>query len=256
MKTFVLSIERATDRHERIKQHLAEMDINFEFFMGVDAKTQTHPYFDLCREQLSLLCAGKTFPNTKKACFVGHWLLWEKCIELGEPILVLEDDAKIVSPHLLSQIEQASDVIEKNGYLKLSGKKRHMEKVSKTTLRKLAHGELVWWHNSVCLMSAYVITPEGAKRLIPNKNKGYYMHTDIYLAAGWLHGVEPISIFPMPVTTNAPDSYIEVEKGTPISKCSWQYLARKCLKCYLTFRRKWHNTSAKSKLLKTYQHGK
>ena len=26
-------------------------------------------------------------------CFLSHWRLWEKCIELNEPILILEDDA-------------------------------------------------------------------------------------------------------------------------------------------------------------------
>ena len=32
-------------------------------------------------------------PDNVAACFASHYLLWEKCVELNEPILILEHDA-------------------------------------------------------------------------------------------------------------------------------------------------------------------
>jgi len=243
MKTYVLTISRAKDRQKKIKEHLDFLNIPFEFFIGIDAATERHPYFDLCRERLALWSTGRRFPNTKKACFVGHWLLWEKCIQLNEPILVLEDDAVILIPDLLELISQCEDVLKINGYLKLSGKNRHIQKTKYTELRILEHNlckKLVWWHQGICLMSAYVMTPEGAKKLMPKKNKGYYLHTDLYLEAVWIHEVEQITPYPLPVTTNAETSFIEVEKGEAIRKISIDYLIRKGIKFYFQLRRWGH----------------
>ena len=40
---------------------------------------------------------GNLGANTIAACFTSHYLLWEKCVELNEPILILEHDAKFES---------------------------------------------------------------------------------------------------------------------------------------------------------------
>jgi GR25 family glycosyltransferase involved in LPS biosynthesis len=33
-----------------------------------------------------------------KGCFLSHYLLWEKCIELNEPIMIFEHDALLIRP--------------------------------------------------------------------------------------------------------------------------------------------------------------
>jgi GR25 family glycosyltransferase involved in LPS biosynthesis len=33
-----------------------------------------------------------------KGCFLSHFLLWEKCLELNEPIMILEHDALMIRP--------------------------------------------------------------------------------------------------------------------------------------------------------------
>lgn len=253
MKTFVLTMDKAKDRQAIISRQLNSLGIEFEFFIGVDGSAEVHPYFARCNERLALYSAGRTFANTKKACFVGHWLLWEKCVELGEPILVLEDDAVIGQSNLMSLLDECADVLERNGYLKLSGKDRHMRRTRYDVLRSLSSGELVRWRDRVCLMSAYVITPAGARRLIPPADSEFYLHTDIYLAASWLHGVEHISILPMPVSTEADFSYIEAERGQAINKLSSAYAMRKLFKAYFACRRFVRNARFRLFELKTYR---
>lgn len=62
-------------------------------------------------------------------CFASHYLLWEKCLELNEPIVVIEDDA---------QLEECFDDSMKNinelqpyGYVRLfvNGRKRPFVKI-------------------------------------------------------------------------------------------------------------------------------
>lgn len=36
--------------------------------------------------------------NGIKGCFLSHYLLWEKCIELDEPIIIFEHDALMIRP--------------------------------------------------------------------------------------------------------------------------------------------------------------
>ena len=40
---------------------------------------------------------GDTSTDPIACCFTSHYLLWEKCIEINEPILILEHDAKFDS---------------------------------------------------------------------------------------------------------------------------------------------------------------
>ena len=35
----------------------------------------------------------RTLTKGEVGCFISHWRLWEECVQKGEPILVLEDDA-------------------------------------------------------------------------------------------------------------------------------------------------------------------
>ena len=42
-------------------------------------------------------------------CFLSHYLLWKKCIDLNEPILILEDDAIITDEFDIEKIEKLTD---------------------------------------------------------------------------------------------------------------------------------------------------
>lgn len=44
---------------------------------------------------------AKQFTPTEKACWYSHYLLWKKCAEMNERILILEHDAMVVDPSLI-----------------------------------------------------------------------------------------------------------------------------------------------------------
>lgn len=49
---------------------------------------------------------GKEFTETEKSCFTSHFLLWEKCVELNEKILVIEHDSIPFNPARLYYNEE------------------------------------------------------------------------------------------------------------------------------------------------------
>jgi hypothetical protein len=51
-----------------------------------------------------------------QGCFLSHWMLWKKCIELNEPIIILEHDAII--QNYWSPIEIDNSVIKLHRYYK------------------------------------------------------------------------------------------------------------------------------------------
>jgi len=89
MKKFVINLERRTDRKEHFIENNKILE-PYEFIKAVDGQNDMSGY--------------KTRPNwidpfqhrpivpAEVACFLSHQKAWKKCVELNEPIMVLEDD--------------------------------------------------------------------------------------------------------------------------------------------------------------------
>jgi GR25 family glycosyltransferase involved in LPS biosynthesis len=102
---FVISLSRSTDRREKFHRYNAEYLPNYAYIEAVDGNK-----IDL--EQLPdyLFTKEMTKYYTKGAigCALSHGILWEKCIELDRPIIVMEDDlivSKDFSNHLQAVME-------------------------------------------------------------------------------------------------------------------------------------------------------
>jgi hypothetical protein len=78
-----------------------------------------------------------------QGCFLSHYILWNRCIDLNEPIVVLEDDAEIVAP--LNKIDTEYDLL-----------KLHKPRLS-------GQSKLGFWAAGAF---AYWLSPEGAKKLV------------------------------------------------------------------------------------------
>lgn len=84
---------------ERCANSCRDHNINFEFFDAIDATSgeiilteeqKTNQYLNLIKLTNTLLSPCEI------ACFISHYLLWCKCIELNEPIIILEHDAVMI----------------------------------------------------------------------------------------------------------------------------------------------------------------
>lgn len=103
MKAFIINLERSLDRKEymqRQNQKLFEKNpslknkLEFIFFKAVDAKNKEYLEFKQHFPWWASWVLGRELSDGEKACFASHYKLWQECIKLDKPIIILEDDVE------------------------------------------------------------------------------------------------------------------------------------------------------------------
>jgi hypothetical protein len=96
-KTFVIAIKGHSVSENQLQDCLSsaeKFNWHVDTFWGVDGRTIND----------NTWATENVFPRLDKptmgkpgvqGCFLSHWALWKKCIEMNEPIIVLEHDAVI-----------------------------------------------------------------------------------------------------------------------------------------------------------------
>ena len=118
MKAFVIAIPDHNDSQlhadkciQSVKDTNSELDI--EKFTAIVPETMwqvdwcwPHTKKKQCPNTGMILKAYKTYDMTKRIAAAGsHYRLWEKCVELNEPIIVLEHDAIFTRQFALFEFE-------------------------------------------------------------------------------------------------------------------------------------------------------
>jgi hypothetical protein len=117
-KTFVIAIKGHAISEAQLKDCLTsaeKFNWNVEVFWGIDGRTITD----------NTWVNEGVFPRLDKptmarpgvqGCFLSHWSLWKKCIELNEPIIILEHDAVIQG--MWQPLEIKKSIIKLHRYYK------------------------------------------------------------------------------------------------------------------------------------------
>ncbi|MGR5336239.1 glycosyltransferase family 25 protein [Vibrio gigantis] len=227
-KIFVINLESSTERKENISRQLRELSLPFELFPAVDGRmSPPHPLLSNYKDELSQNYRAKTLSAGQLGCYASHFLLWEKCVELNQPIIVIEDDALLFRDNFLNFIQDIPELPKQVECVRLFNNKRRkfssysIFECSSTSIHKFTKG-----HMSA---TGYFLTPSGAKKLLNNSNE-WYMAVDIYMDRFWQNEVECYGTA-IPCLTNDPkfDSDIGYEKRT-----STRSLFKKC-------KREWFN---------------
>jgi GR25 family glycosyltransferase involved in LPS biosynthesis len=96
-KTFIIAIKnhkisesQLNDCIESAKKFFWNVDV----FWGVDGRTITNDAW-INEGIFPRLDKDTMFKPGVQGCFLSHWNLWKKCVELDQPIIILEHDAII-----------------------------------------------------------------------------------------------------------------------------------------------------------------
>lgn len=145
MRSFVIylpnytkSVDMATVVIDSGKQH----GWNLELFEGVDGALHSLEDFKISTNQSNAKCRDMMSRPGVQGCFLSHWQLWNKCIQLNEPIGIFEHDIKFLGP---------MPDIQVTGVFKLEG--FHKKKPRPA-------GE--WYEGA----RAYIIHPDAAAQLV------------------------------------------------------------------------------------------
>lgn len=124
-----------------------------------DFKERYH-YTIVERQMIGLADYGKLSRPGVVGCFYSHYALWQKCVELNEPIMIFEDDVKFYRNY---------HPVDFQGVLILSlGKSSFMSEPQRSYLENPSGTPKArkWQNFSMPGASGYVIKPDAALGLI------------------------------------------------------------------------------------------
>jgi len=173
MRKLVLSLQRREDRRKHFIENTNLTD--WEFFDAIDGSL--YDFERLQAEGFSTFKAYRDPGLNRKmtkgeiGCYLSHRALWHKCLELNEPILILEDDAIQQTDY---DKEYYETLVEEYDFIYLNRKEMQEDKVTSIN-NKL---ELPSYPYN---LTAYIITPKAAKLLLRTGRDQHIIPVDEYV---------------------------------------------------------------------------
>ncbi|UTV27905.1 glycosyltransferase family 25 protein [Photobacterium atrarenae] len=190
--TFVVSLARSSDRRQQMQAVLEQAGIPFEFFDAIDGTTSAaFRYSEKAAPEITFKRKGYHLTPAEVACFASHYALWEKCVDLGEPILILEDNISICSD-LKSILTAVMPYIAQCQFIKLTA--THPRKYSAKFKLSKTHS-IGLYHKGTAGTGGYIITPTAAKSFLENAQQ-FIEPIDDYVEKTWRHGIKAYHIYP------------------------------------------------------------
>lgn len=181
---FIINLARSTDRKQRLEPEIAKLQkcgIAVEFSAAVDAKQQGHlKYEDHYNALLTKCFLGRELTEGERGCFASHYSLWEKCVEMNRPIVIMEDDV-----HILDDFAEGLDRIYDSNY----------EYVRLIVLRErnilTLRENFGITYAKVTGTQGYFLTPKAAKKFM-SKAGLWLWPVDLYMDKSYIHKVPNI----------------------------------------------------------------
>lgn len=124
MKVFIINLERSLDRKKHMQRQIQKLfeknpdlknKLEFIFFKAVDAKNKEYLDFKQHFPWWASWALGRELSDGEKACFASHYKLWQECVKIDEPIIILEDDVEF-SDEFLNNGEEYIEELSKSEY--------------------------------------------------------------------------------------------------------------------------------------------
>jgi len=204
----VLNLDRDTERLEHMEKQLAQARVTFTRQSGVlgDAvPAALRPYFfDAAGQPKTTMKRGEI------GCYASHLCALMRVArgELGDAVLIMEDDLTIASD-LIDILVEAQCAAPKNwNILRLSNPSRR----AYVPVAQIGSRRVVCYSKIPNSAGAYLVTPAGARKFLQKGVRGLTLDDD--LRRPWFHEMETYGILPPPIRAGALKSTIDaVEAG-------------------------------------------
>ena len=155
MKKLVISLKRRTDRK---KQFYKNNLTNYQFIEAIDYKRLDNFVVD---EEFRDPFQNRQVLRSEVACFLSHQKAWSTCLNLDEPVIILEDDA-VINQKWDEEYYQA--LINKYDFIYLQRNENEPEKV-------ISIDDKLEIPSYPYNLTGYIIKPSTAKVLLNNIDK-------------------------------------------------------------------------------------
>ena len=95
MQIIVISLKDATERRQHISAQLESLGLSHEFFDACRGDDGYEPFFSNYDPDIYMLHSRRAALPGEIGCFASHLSLWKRCVEIDEPIVILEDDGSL-----------------------------------------------------------------------------------------------------------------------------------------------------------------
>lgn len=164
-RSYLINLDRREDRLENFMKNIEEKKLvfsNLERFSAIDAKTLHDEYINSI---IDISARKGTFGKREYheelngkgsvGCYLSHFTLWRRCLELGQPILIMEDDINFVDG-FMEKLEKISTYLPHEGLTLFNYQfNTRPEKIN----------EYVFKVKHFFGLGFYVITPEFIKKI-------------------------------------------------------------------------------------------
>lgn len=177
-------MKRSVNRRIRMENALNKACIPFDFIEAIDSTVPNFLYSERSNEELTRKRFGYKLVDNEVACFSSHHLAWEKCLEVNEPILILEDNCDLL-PEFFEVFPHFETLVQKYDFLKLAATKPKSFKLISTVNDKI---NVVRFKKRTCGIMGYVLTPHAASSFIKNAIQ-FIEPVDDYMEKPYKHGI-------------------------------------------------------------------
>jgi len=196
---FVISLRESADRRRRVTDQMDAAGLQFTFLDAVDGRAGAHPLLSRFDALAFMIRHGRPSVPGEAGCYASHYLAWQHCIELDQPVVVLEDDF-LLAPDAAERFALAARLAPHFGFLRLEP---FTAKLPKALWADATH-EVVRFLKIPQCATCYQVTPAAARALVEASARFVYP-VDVFIRNQFLHGV-PIHGLVSPPVRRAPDS--------------------------------------------------
>lgn len=186
IKIFVINLATSTQRRANISRQLDALGLDYEVVDAVNGKQEYEQLVAFYDDAASLRRRGKSLTPGQLGCYASHYRLWQRCIALNEPVLILEDDAYLYPQLFLEFIKQHQQLAEKFACVRLFEHKRKHFSSYKTKAMK--HFDVRRYSKGHMSTTGYFLTPKGAQIYLDNSTK-WCFPVDIMMDRFWQTGL-------------------------------------------------------------------
>lgn len=195
---YVISLPGSERRRANAAGRLGSLNIPFEFYDAVsgDAGLCDGSLGGVDREQWLIRC-GREVTTGELGCFASHRNLWRRCVELDRPIMILEDDFRLLDG-FSDAVKAVEDEIDRLGYIRLQSETRaryvSAGRVRGFEIRRYTYAP----HSAMC----YAIAPRVARAFV-EQTRIAEEPVDVFVKQFWRHGQVIYGLAPYTVTESA-----------------------------------------------------
>jgi glycosyl transferase, family 25 len=198
MPVFVISLCDAAERRKRASEQLEAAGTDFRFFDAVTPREVRESREFRCVDEAAFLVnTGRYCVPAELACFASHRRLWQRCIDLDLPIVILEDDFELRA-NFAAALRTALPLIGECGFLRLQTDLR----ARKTAVA--GHGDftLARFTYPPHGLMGYCISPSAA-RLFVEASSVLDAPVDVFVKRYWQHGQPMFALLPYALEPSA-----------------------------------------------------